>query len=78
MELNTNGEETTMQDAERYPVAQVVAEKRVTRLMVHEAVRAGDLNAEWFCAMRMIITDETYEPWQPNCNRQRAQKEEAQ
>lgn len=49
-----------MQDAERYLVAQVVAEKRVSRLMVHEAVRAGDLNAEWFCAMQMIIADETY------------------
>ena len=49
-----------MQDAERYLVAQVVAEKRVSRLMVREAVRAGDLNAKWFCAMQMIIADETY------------------
>lgn len=52
-------------NSERWPVARVAANKNVSRMAVHDAVKAGHLTGEWFGTMRMIVVNKAYDAWMP-------------
>jgi hypothetical protein len=50
---------------ERWPVARVVADKSVSKVSVHDAIKAGYLTGEWFGSVRMIVINKKYAAWMP-------------